>query len=72
MYKTVWLITDDTEMDKHTTELTYYHFGKEPKFPTWYLEGEPHFYTIEMVWNTKLINKPSIFLNCLFNHYIIK
>ena len=50
MYKTIWLITDDT----------------------WYLEGEPHFYTIEMVWNTKLINKPSIFLNCLFNHYIIK
>ena len=72
MYKTIWLITDDTEIDKRTTELTYYHFGKAPKFPTWYLEGEPHFYTIEMVWNTKLINKPSIFLKCLFNHYIIK
>lgn len=72
MYKTIWLITDETETGTHTTELTYYHFGKTPKFPTWYLEGEPHFYTIEMVVNFKLFNKPSIFLNCLFHHYIIK
>ena len=72
MYKTFWLITDETETDTHTTELTYYHFGKAPKFPTRYLEGEPHFYTIEMVWNFKLINKLSIFLKCLFHHCIIK
>lgn len=72
MYKTVWLITDDAEIDKHTTELIYYHFGKAPKFPAWYLKGEPHFYTIKTVWSAKLVNKPSHFFKCLFHHCVIQ
>lgn len=72
MYKTSWLITDGMGVGAHTTELIYYHFGKTPKFPTWYMEGEPHFYTIEMMENSKLINRFSLFLDCLFHHYIIK
>lgn len=66
MYKTVWLINDG----KFKTNLTYYHFGKEPKFPSWYME-EGIMYEIEMVWNLKLINTPKIFLQCLFHKYII-
>lgn len=72
MYKTVWIITDNVETGTHTAELTYYHFGKAPKFPTWYLEGVPHFYTIEMALNTKLVNKPSRFFHCLFHHCVIQ
>ena len=71
MYKTVWIITDNTENEVHTTELTYYHFGKNPKFPEWYMEGEPPFYTIEMAWNIKLIHKPSLFIKCLFHYFIL-
>ncbi len=72
MYKTIWLITDNIGTENHTTELTYYHFGGTPKFPIWYMEDKPHFYTIEMIGNFKLFNKPSLFLDCLFHHYIIK
>ena len=71
MYKTIWMITDNTINEIHTTELTYYHFGKQPKFPTWYMENEPHIYTVKMIWNFKLINRPSIFLKCLSHHYVI-
>ena len=69
MTKTVWKIIDETDNIK--TELTYYHFGKEPKFPAWYME-ENHIYTIEMIWNLKLIKTPTLFLKCLFHQYIIK
>lgn len=72
MYITFWLITEDIGIYTYTTKLTYYHFGKTPKFPTWYLEGEPHVYTIKMITNFQLVNKPSYFLKCLFHHYIIK
>ena len=69
MTKTVWMIIDENDNTK--TELTYYHFGKEPKFPTWYME-ENHVYTIEMIWNFKLIKTPKLFFKCLTHQYIIK
>lgn len=69
MTKTTWHITDETDNTK--TELTYYHFGKEPKFPSWYMEKN-HVYTIEMIWNFKLLKTPALFLKCLTNFYIIK
>lgn len=69
MTKTTWHITDETDNIK--TELTYYHFGKEPKFPSWYME-ENHVYTIEMIWNFKLLKTPALFLKCLTHFYIIK
>ena len=72
MYKTIWLIIDNTGNESYTAELTYYHFGKEPKFPTWYMEDESHSYTIKMIGNLKLINKLSPFFKCLFHYYIIK
>lgn len=66
MYKTIWLINDGDR-----TEFTYYHFGKEPKFPSWYLQ-EGIAYEIEMVWNLKLTRSPKAFIKCLFHEYIIK
>ena len=69
MTKTTWIITDLNENIK--TELTYYHFGKEPKFPSWYME-EGKAYEIEMVWNFKLIHTPKLFFKCLTHFYIIK
>lgn len=69
MTKTVWMIIDETDNTK--TELTYYHFGKDPKFPTWYME-ENHIYTIEMIWNFKLVKIPKLFFKCLTHYYIIK
>lgn len=69
MTKTVWMIIDETDNTK--TELTYYHFGKEPKFPTLYME-ENHIYTIEMIWNFKLVKIPKLFFKCLTHYYIIK
>lgn len=71
MYKTVWLITDERDDDIFKTELTLYHFGKNPKFPSWYME-ENYVYEIEMLWNFHLIVRPSIFFKCLTHHYIIK
>ena len=70
MTKTVWLIVDKTD-DIIKTELTYYHFGKAPKFPTWYME-ENHLYEIEMIWNFRLIHRFNIFWKCLCHTYIIK
>lgn len=70
MTKTVWYITDET--DKTTAiEFTYYHFGKEPKFPTWYMEAN-HVYTIEMIRNLKLVANIKTFFKCLTHFYIIK
>ena len=69
MTKTTWIITDLDENIK--TELTYYHFGKEPKFPSWYME-EGHAYQIEMIWNFKLLRTPKLFFKCLTHFYIIK
>ncbi len=71
MYKTTWIITDESDAGTSTTQLTLYHFGKTPRFPSWYME-ENHFYTIEMAWNFHLIVRPSIFFKCLTHHYIIK
>ena len=68
MYKTAWFIIDETNDTK--TEFIYYHFGKEPQFPSWYMEAH-HVYNIEMLWNFKLIITPALFFNCLFHHYKI-
>ena len=68
MTKTVWLIIDE---EGNKTQLTYYHFGKAPQFPKWYME-EDHTYTIEMLWNFKLIKRFSIFMKCLTHTYIVK
>lgn len=69
MYKTVWMIKSLTE--NITTELTWYHLGKEPKFPSWYME-ESKAYEIEMIWNFKLIYTPKLFFRCLTHFYKIK
>lgn len=69
MTKTIWIITDLNENIK--TELTYYHFGKKPKFPSWHME-EGKAYEIEMIWNFKLIHTPKLFFKCLTHFYIIK
>lgn len=70
MYKTIWCIIDNTEDKIYTTKFTYYHFGKTPKFPTWYMEDN-HIYTVEMLWNTELMCKPSLFIKCLFHHFTL-
>lgn len=67
MTKTIWIITDENNIK---TELTYYHFGKEPKFPSWYME-ESHIYTIEIVWNVKLVKTFNTFFKCLTHYYKI-
>ena len=71
MYRTTWIIIDKRDDGDLKTELTWYHFGKTPKFPTWYME-ENHVYEIEMIWNFHLIIRPSIFFKCLTHQYIIK
>lgn len=69
MYKTIWMIKD---IENNTaTELTLYHFGKAPKFPTWYMESGKT-YEIEMLWNLKLVHTPQLFFECLTHTYIIK
>lgn len=67
MYKTVWLINDE----EFRTEFTYYHFGKEPKFPTWYMQKGVA-YEIKMAWNSKLACTPRMFFKCLFHEYVIR
>lgn len=71
MYKTIWWIEDKTDEGTITTQLTYYHFGKAPKFPTWYME-ENHTYNIKMLFNFKLMCRVNIFIQCLTHSYIIK
>ena len=68
MYKTVWQIN----YENFKTELTYYHFGKEPKFPSWYMQEENTTYEIEMVWNLKLVYTPKMFFKCLFRDWLIR
>ena len=68
MYKTIWAIKID---GNETVKLTYYHFGRTPRFPSWYME-ENHWYEIEMIWNFKLIVSIKTFCRCLFHNYIIK
>lgn len=67
MYKTAWIIIEDN----FKTNLTYYHFGKNPKFPNWYMEENKE-YTIEMIFNIKLCNTLKTFFKCLTHFYIIK
>ena len=67
MYKTVWFINDGN----FKTELTYYHFNKEPKFPSWYMQ-ESNVYEIEMIRNLKLVRTLKVFFKCLFHEYIIR
>jgi hypothetical protein len=67
MYKTVWNIYYNGEK----TELTWYHFGSAPKFPTWYMEANT-VYEIEMIWNLKLVFNFNTFMKCLTHTYIIK
>ena len=67
MYKTVWSIYYNGEK----TELTWYHFGSAPKFPTWYMEANT-VYEIEMIWNLKLLHTPKLFFRCLTHCYKIK
>lgn len=66
MYKTIWIIIEDNI----STELTYYHFGKNPQFPSWYF-GESS-YSVEYIWNFKLVFTIETFLKCLMHHYIIR
>ena len=66
MYKTIWAIHNGV----FKTEFTQYHFGKTPKFPTWYME-ENTVYEIEMLWNLKLVNTLKMFFKCLFHEYKI-
>lgn len=68
MYKTVWQIN----YEEFKTELTYYHFGKEPKFPSWYMQEENTIYEIEMKWNLKLVRTHKMFFKCLFRDWIIR
>ena len=69
MRKTIWIIVDENDNTK--TELTYYHFGKAPQFPAWYME-EGHSYIIEMIWSLKLVCSLKTFFKCLFNTYIVR
>lgn len=67
MYKTVWLINHE----EYKTELTYYHFGKDPKFPPWYMQ-KGVIYEIEMKWNLKLCRTLNTFLKCLFRERVLR
>ena len=58
MRKTQWYIFNETFNTE--IELTYYHFGTTPKFPSWYME-ENNIYTIEMVFSFKLSKIPALF-----------
>lgn len=66
MYKTIWLIS----FNDSKVKLTFYHFGKTPKFPTWYMDDKA-VYTVEMLWNFKVV-RPSAFLDCLFHTYKVE
>jgi len=71
MYKTTWTIGDESDAGAYQTELTLYHFGKNPKFPSWYMEAN-HSYVIEMIQNVKLPNPFTTFFKCLTHQHIIK
>ena len=67
MFETVWSINDGG----FKTELTWYHFGQEPKFPSWYMQ-EGIDYKVEVVRNTKLAGTPKSFKKCLFREYTLR
>lgn len=67
MYKTIWMINYENSQVK----FTQYHFGKAPRFPSWYME-EDNFYEIEMLWNLKLISTFQTFIKCLFKQWKIQ
>ena len=69
MRKTIWLIVDETEQT--VTKLTYYHFGKDPKFPSWYMESN-HEYKIETLFSFELVKTIKLFFKCLTHFYIIE
>lgn len=71
MYKTVWAVKDESEQGTFKTELTLYHFGKTPRFPSWYME-ENHVYQIEMLWNFELEMRFHLFIKCLTHCYVVK
>lgn len=65
MYVSQWII-------KHNNVLTlfaYYHFGKEPKFPSWYMNEKENPYEITLGKTYKLDIR--YFTKCLFHHYLI-
>ena len=70
MYKTVWNIEYEEKGYKQEVKFIQYHFGKTPKFPSWYME-ENRVYTIEILWNIK-VYEPSAFMKCFFHQYIIR
>ena len=67
MYRTVWEI----RYNGVKTILTYCHFGKTPKFPTWYMQANT-VYEIKMVWNLEVIFNFRTFMECLTHTYIIR
>jgi len=71
MYETTWIISKENEDGIFPTELTVYHFGKAPKFPSWYMEAN-NSYVIEMIQNYKLPNPFFTFFKCLTHQYIVK
>ena len=72
MYTTIWAIHDETDEGTTTTQLVYYHFGKTPQFPSWYMK-EDHTYSIELAFNYKLVRRIDLFFKCLTRyHRIIK
>lgn len=71
MYKTVWYIKYERKGRNQEVEFNQYHFGKTPRFPSWYME-ENQVYTIEMLWNIKVVFSLSAFMKCLSRQYIIR
>lgn len=71
MYKTIWMISAESDEGVFQTKLTLYHFGKNPKFPSWYMEAN-HSYVVEMVQSIKLPATLSTFFKCLTHQYTIK
>lgn len=67
MYKTTWAIKDS---NNDVTILTYYHFGKNPQFPSWYM-GNNRVYEIEVLWSVKLLHTPVMFFKCLTHFWKI-
>ena len=64
MYKTIWLLENDTQEIK----VTYYHFKKNPQLPYFITEKE----NVEVRWvcTFKLCNTFKIFWKCL-THKVI-
>ena len=70
MYKTTWSIEYKEEGHKQRVILSQYHFGKTPRFPSWYMENN-QVYTIGIAWKIKIGFSFSTFMKCLFHHYVI-